>query len=66
MVLFIIYGLRSRSWAYLGATIIGIVHALGISLRIFHASRPATGDRAVPHRLTGARWFGWRGSPDRC
>jgi len=28
MVLFIIYGLRSRSWAYLGATIIGTVHAL--------------------------------------
>jgi len=28
MVVFIIYGLRLRSWAYLGATIIGIVHAL--------------------------------------
>jgi len=28
MVLFIIYGLRSRSWAYVGATIIGIAHAL--------------------------------------
>jgi hypothetical protein len=27
MVLFIIYGLRSRSWAYVGATIIGVVHA---------------------------------------
>lgn len=28
MVLFIIYGLRSSIWAYLGATIIGVVHAL--------------------------------------
>jgi hypothetical protein len=27
MFLFIVYGLRSRSWAYLGATIIGLAHA---------------------------------------